>query len=207
LTGLSPKGARTREAILVAAEDAFAQHGFHGASVRDVARAAKVATAGLLHHFPRKEGMYAAVLERIAGEIDAVIVGAIAGRASPKTKLRRLVQRFAAWAEGSPRRSHLLLRELLDNPSRLARAGRLHLAPVVERLTGFVEAGRRAGVFGAIDPLMFVVHLAGSSSYYVAARPTFVKITGATASNLDRRYRRDLLALVESYVLWNDNSS
>ena len=207
MTGLSPKGARTKEAILAAAEDAFAEHGFHGASVRDVAKGAKMATAGLLHHFPRKEGMYAAVLTRIAADIEAVIEGAVTGRASPKTKLRRLVQRFAEWAEGSPRRSHLLLRELLDNPSRLARAGRLHLAPVVDRLTAFIDAGREAGVFAAVDPLMFVVHLAGSTSYYVAARPTFVKITGHNAAALNRRYRRDLLALIESYVLWNENSS
>lgn len=201
MTGLSTKGARTREAILAAAEDAFAASGFHGASMRDVAAAADMAVAGLLHHFPRKEGLYAAVLGRIAAQIDEVVTTALAGRSSETAKLRKLVRRYHAWAEDNPRRSNLLLRELIDNPSRLGRAGRFHLAPVVAKMTGFVEDGRRTGAFARVDPLMFVVHLAGSSSYFIAARPTLAKIERRPVSALDRRFRRDFVTLVERYLL------
>lgn len=201
MTGLSTKGARTREQILAAAEEAFATAGFHGASMRDVAAASDIALAGLLHHFPRKEGLYAAVLARIAAQIEAEIGAAIDGRGGVRARLRRLVRRYAGWAEANPRRSNLLLRELLDNPSRLGRAGRFHLAPVVAKLTAFVDEGRREGTFAKVDPLMFVVHLAGSSSYFIAARPTLARIDRVPVSALDRRFRRDFTTLVERYLL------
>jgi AcrR family transcriptional regulator len=201
MTGLSTKGARTRAAILDAAEAAFASSGFHGASVRDLAAAANMATAGLLHHFPRKEGLYDEVLGRIADDIDAVITESLCGDATPASKLRRMVSRYHAWAQAHPSRSNLLLRELLDNPSRLGRAGRFHLAPVVDKMTAFIAAGRREGVFAAVDPLMFVVHLAGSTSYFIAARPTLARIENKSETTLDRRFRRDLLALVQRHVL------
>ena len=201
MTGLSTKGARTREQILAAAEAAFGSAGFHGASMRDVAGAADIALAGLLHHFPRKEGLYDAVLARIAAQIDAEIGAAIGSRGDASAKLRRLVRSYVAWAEANPGRSNLLLRELLDNPSRLGRAGRFHLAPVVAKLTAFIADGRRAGVFAKVDALMFVVHLAGSTSYFIAARPTLARIERRPASALDRRFRRDFTALVERYLL------
>jgi AcrR family transcriptional regulator len=40
----------------------FAASGFHGGSVRDIARRAGLSQAGLLHHFPSKEHLLRAVL-------------------------------------------------------------------------------------------------------------------------------------------------
>jgi AcrR family transcriptional regulator len=55
----------TREAILDAAERRFANDGFAGASVRDIARDVGLRNqASLYHYFESKEAMYEAVLER-----------------------------------------------------------------------------------------------------------------------------------------------
>jgi AcrR family transcriptional regulator len=55
----------TREAILDAAEQRFANDGFAGASVRDIARDVGLRNqASLYHYFESKEAMYEAVLER-----------------------------------------------------------------------------------------------------------------------------------------------
>jgi AcrR family transcriptional regulator len=55
---------RTREAILVAAEDRFAQLGFDGASLQQIAGAAGVARSTPAYFFGSKEALYDAVLER-----------------------------------------------------------------------------------------------------------------------------------------------
>lgn len=56
--------AKTREAILDAAERAFTQHGFRGTKMEDVAFEADVAVGSIYSHFGNKDGLYAALVER-----------------------------------------------------------------------------------------------------------------------------------------------
>lgn len=67
-----PKGERRRAEIIAAAFAAFAAGGYRGASMVQIAAACGVSRAGLLHHFPAKELLLAAVLEerdRVNGEL------------------------------------------------------------------------------------------------------------------------------------------
>jgi AcrR family transcriptional regulator len=54
----------TRELILDAAERLFAKHGLDGVAVRDLARETDLTPSSLYNHFPSKEALYEAVLER-----------------------------------------------------------------------------------------------------------------------------------------------
>ncbi len=70
---LTPKGAATRQRILDAAERVFAERGFSGTTLRDVASAAGLRIPSLYNHFASKDSLYAAVLERgIAPLFDAL---------------------------------------------------------------------------------------------------------------------------------------
>jgi len=60
----TPQGEQTAERILDVAEALFAQHGFAGTKLREVAREAGIRAPSLYNHFPSKEALYAAVLER-----------------------------------------------------------------------------------------------------------------------------------------------
>lgn len=63
-TGRTAQGAQSRAAILEAARRLFADSGFRGTSMAAVAAAADLTQPGLLHHFPSKEALLRAVLER-----------------------------------------------------------------------------------------------------------------------------------------------
>jgi AcrR family transcriptional regulator len=51
------RGEATRQHILEAAAEAFAEHGFAGTSLNDVIRAAGATKGGFYHHFPSKEAL------------------------------------------------------------------------------------------------------------------------------------------------------
>jgi len=64
------RGRRTRDDLVAAAAAVYGDVGFDGASLREIAKRAGVTHAGLLYHFPSKEALLAAVLER-RDKIDA----------------------------------------------------------------------------------------------------------------------------------------
>lgn len=63
-SGGYPKGRIRREDILSAAVAVYGEAGYHGSSLREVAKRAGITHAGLLYYFPTKEALLAAVLER-----------------------------------------------------------------------------------------------------------------------------------------------
>mgnify|MGYP000861794967 CR=1 FL=1 len=68
-TGRMPE-AKTREAILRAAIDEFADRGFAGARTENIAKAAEVNKAMLHYYYHDKETLYNAVLESLYGSLD-----------------------------------------------------------------------------------------------------------------------------------------
>jgi AcrR family transcriptional regulator len=69
--GDSVKGQIRREDILTAAVAVYGEAGYHGSSLRAVAKRAGITHAGLLYYFPTKEALLAAVLERRDAEDSA----------------------------------------------------------------------------------------------------------------------------------------
>jgi AcrR family transcriptional regulator len=198
----TPKGQRAHERIVVAAERLFASGGFHGTSLRDVAEAARLPLASTVYHFPRKEQLYAAVLETIADDLVERLAVAFDdaswGDDAEQWHLRMLAYtlELVVWTRMNPQRVRLLMRELLDNPARVAVAARLPLAPFLEQSCVLVA---RASEAGAIDlsapPEMLVLHVVGAIGYYVIAQPTVTRIVGAARGRrLERMYETVALA-------------
>jgi len=199
----TPKGARARENILRAAEKLFAAGGFHGASMRDVAEAVGVPLASVVYHFAKKEQLYAAVLGEIGEQLVAQMTPVLDDEGRPwSERLDGIVRALVGWTDSHPGRVKLLLRELLDNPARVARASKLPLAPVLLRLSSFVEGGMKAGAFRRVVPETSVLHLVGAVSYTVAARPTVRRIVGlARDRRITTSYEREAIAFARRMFL------
>ena len=64
---------KTRHRILDAAEDVFAQKGYHDAPVEEIGRVTSLSKGGIYFHFPSKEDLFFAVLNRLAGRLESRI--------------------------------------------------------------------------------------------------------------------------------------
>jgi AcrR family transcriptional regulator len=64
VTGGYLKGRLRREDIITAAVIVYGEVGYHGSSLREIAKRAGITHAGLIYYFPTKEALLAAALER-----------------------------------------------------------------------------------------------------------------------------------------------
>lgn len=60
---------QTRERILEAAETVFADNGYHDALVDEIGRRTSMSKGGLYFHFPSKEDLFFAVMDRLANKL------------------------------------------------------------------------------------------------------------------------------------------
>jgi len=74
--GRPPKteGPSTRERILDAAIDLFSQNGFHGSSIRDIARSVGIKESSIYNHFKGKDGILAAILEGYTSTLEGTML-------------------------------------------------------------------------------------------------------------------------------------
>jgi AcrR family transcriptional regulator len=115
----------TRELILDAAERLFAAHGIDGVAVRDLARETGLTPSSLYNHFPSKQALYDAVLERGLRPIVEMTAEAWQGGGSLQSErvrgmLDRLVDHLAEHAHLAPLLQRVLLEEAGRSDSRLA---------------------------------------------------------------------------------------
>lgn len=82
------RGRATREHIVDVATDLFATAGFDGTSIDAVMRAAGVSKGALYHHFPGKDALFEAVLDRITERVEAALAEAAVGVDTPAGLLR-----------------------------------------------------------------------------------------------------------------------
>jgi AcrR family transcriptional regulator len=78
--------ARTRAAIIDAAERAFAEFGYRRTRMEDGAEHADVAVGSIYRHFGNKDGLSLAVVERAVELFAPGVAGTLAGRAAAGTR-------------------------------------------------------------------------------------------------------------------------
>src|SRR5258707_14015665 len=87
-----PQATATR--LLDAAEAVFSEHGYTGASTREIARRARVPFGALHYHWGTKRRLWDAVFRRLADRTRDTIIGSFSPGGSLGELLDRLVDAF-----------------------------------------------------------------------------------------------------------------
>jgi len=153
-------GQRTRQAILDAALDLFAQKGYFGASLRDVAASVGVRESAIYNYFRSKDALFEALiledqhtkLERLSSIADGPISD---GRAVLEQLAIATLDSFL-----TPRHQ-LLFRILMSDGIRLAKTGRINLFERLghgrERLQDIMRRLIRERWLRAADPQVLAI--------------------------------------------------
>jgi len=114
----------TREAILDAAERLFSARGIDGVAVRDLAREMGLTPSSLYNHFPGKQALYEAVLERGLRPIVELVAGAAPPGVLGPAQLNATIERLTRHLATHPHLARLLQRALLEDGKLQAVIGR-----------------------------------------------------------------------------------
>ncbi|HEY2481181.1 MAG TPA: TetR/AcrR family transcriptional regulator [Caulobacteraceae bacterium] len=141
---------RQRAAILTAAERLFAQRGYEGVSMRNVALEAGSSAAALYRLFPHKRALLRTIWEDALASLDVSLEQAASGEADPVRRLRALGAAYAAFWVANPDhfRAMFLIEDRVADPGERYFA---HTSPGLARLVGlFLGAAQAAVEAGAM---------------------------------------------------------
>ena len=91
-----------REQLIVVARRLFAERGFEGTSVEEIASRAKVSKPVVYEHFGGKEGLYAVIVDRELSAISATITTALSSSTSPSVIVERAALALLTYIEDAP---------------------------------------------------------------------------------------------------------
>ncbi len=138
------QGADKREAILAAAVELFADKGFHGTAVPEIAEKARVGAGTIYRYFESKEAIVNALFQRHKSALLASVVDDFPYDAPTREQLHHFVSRVISFARKHPVAFKFLEAHhhapYLDDKSRAMEANVLALA------NGFFEQHERARV-------------------------------------------------------------
>jgi len=148
--------------ILQATSEVLVEKGYDAMSMEEVATRIGISRAAIYLHFPSKEDLVLALLQRgiatSAERLDALL----AETASPREKVRAIIERSYG---STPQPSFQVFHALMHSPTFFSKASEKRTTmedlwkPTVQRLEALLEQGKRCGDFDPDMPTSLMVSL------------------------------------------------
>ncbi|HEX7901126.1 MAG TPA: CerR family C-terminal domain-containing protein [Planctomycetota bacterium] len=164
----------TRERILDAGADVFAEKGFREATIRDIVSRAKVNLAAVNYHFRDKKKLYAEVLEREMRAVHAK--HPIDGQSTPEGRLRAFIDGFLRRVtDRDSRAGRLMAREMIEPTAALDRLAERVIRPIYE---GLVALTREIRGMSRPNAELAAKSVLGQMLFYKHCAPVVERIDG-----------------------------
>ena len=177
---------RTRAEIIEVATREFADKGYAGARVDEIAAKMSTTKRMIYYYFGNKEQLYVEVLEHAYAGIRAIEQNLDVEHLDPVDAMRQLAELTFDHHESHPDFIRLVSIENIHRAEHIARSTVLSgLAnPALDVLARILDRGHAAGVFrGGVDPLDIHMVISAFCVFRIANRHTFKAI-----------FKRDMLA-------------
>ncbi len=159
-----------KEAILTAATQAFAAHGFDGASTSAIARSAGVTQPLVYHHFASKDALWRAVLDALFAQMAERLLEAQTPEVSGglEDQLRAMLRVFVLYVGENAALARIMAFETFVASPRFYYVFDEHIAPLISGVRGLLGQAQDEGVIRRdIDLILLRNIIVGSSTYLV----------------------------------------
>jgi len=145
---------RRREAILEAAMGLFARRGFSGVTTRELARASGISEAMLFRHFPRKELLYRAILQRhlVDAERAVPVAGIAESELEPEALFRGIADAFLRRMDADSTLLRLMLFSALEGHALAREFERARGRGMRRAIQSYLRRQIRRGAVRRVDP-------------------------------------------------------
>jgi AcrR family transcriptional regulator len=165
------KPGKTAKKILKAARAVFAENGFNGTHVDEIARRAGVNKATLYYQIGDKDTLYANVIHQVIGNTAQGIAEAVAKVEHPEEKLKAYINFMAHTVDKNPELPPIMMREIASGGATLPKLVVEDIASVVTILIGILDQGKKEGVFTQTIPFLIHMMVMGTILFYKGAVP------------------------------------
>ena len=164
-----PSADATRDRIVVAATDLFAERSFDGASTREIAGRAGVTQPLLNYHFRSKDELWRAAVDALFDRLDETMAERASGLrgVDEVTTAKLLLREFVVFSARNPQLHRIITQESKADGARMDYLVDRHVRPIYERTVEMFESLARAGAVPDIAPahLYYIVTGAGPTMF------------------------------------------
>jgi TetR/AcrR family transcriptional regulator len=161
----------TRDHILQEALRCFAQSGFEGTSLNEIAAAVGIRRPSVLHHFPSKDALYEDVFEKLLSDWLERLDDAIASTASGWEKFELVVRAGFELFEENPDYVRIMRREALDGGVHLGIDLSAVVKPLFDSAVQYLDQAMKQGTFQYHDPQHLLITGYGAILTYFSDAP------------------------------------
>jgi TetR/AcrR family transcriptional regulator len=169
-----------RARIAAAAEELFAERGFDGTAIRDIAQKAGVNGAMIHYYFGNKEGLYRAMLEGAASRVRALLIETTGKSGSTNERLAAFVEAYAQYTLNQPNLARILYREMLTGAKHIKQVAQQYAATNYSMLKELIAQGIKRGELRGVDAELAPISLMGMVVIFQFLRPIISIALGAT---------------------------
>jgi AcrR family transcriptional regulator len=171
----------TRERLLGAALQQFAERGFYGASIAQIAGELGLTKQALLYYFKRKEDIYAEVLKRIADHLLAAMHDGVKDEDMPEAQFEGMILGIYAEAQARPLERRVLMRELMDNQRREAPADKWYMKTFLDAVVAQLDRIDGLAAMAFEDKFAAIYQMLSAIEYFTVSAPTLTRMYGEEA--------------------------
>ena len=154
-TTLQEKRIETERKIIDAAKTVFAELGYAGARVDEIAKRAGINKAMIYYRIGDKEELYAQVLHNIFSDLSSRLTTHLREERSPEEKLKAYIHELVNTVEQHPYMPPIMMRELASGGKNFPEVAARDLASILNFLKKILDEGKEKGQFNEIMPFTF----------------------------------------------------